>query len=126
MELANGGAVDARAQHAQHGVVNLLLATAKLSSHGNRASQVGVVICVTGSHVHQQQLAFFTNLIVLKIVQHAVVFPGGDDRRVGEFAAAADELARPFGLHLVLGHARLHEAQCAAESFGSNIDRLIQ
>ena len=114
-EQAGAQRIRARAQHAQHGVVDLPLAAGKFSAHGNRARHVGVVVCVGRTDIEQQKLAGFQFGGIFLVVQAARIFPTRHDRLIREAPASADELVRELRLHVGLRPARLREPQHAAE-----------
>ena len=126
MEFADGRAGDAGAEDAEDGLVDLLLAAGEAAADGNGAGEVGVVVGVAGGDVEQEEVAFFTGLIVLVVVQGAGVGTGGDDGVVGEAGAVAGEFVRQFGLGFDFVDAGFHEFQEAAEASLGDGDGLFQ
>ena len=73
VHFARSGGLDARAEHAQDGIVDLPLPAGEPSANGNGARQVGIVVRVAGRHIQQQQVALAAFAVVLQIVQHTSI-----------------------------------------------------
>ena len=66
-QLAGRGGLAGRSQHAEHGIIHLLLVPREATVHGDGAREVGAVIRVTGRNVQQEQLPAAARLIVLQV-----------------------------------------------------------
>mmetsp|Transcript_5093 Transcript_5093/g.16317 ORF Transcript_5093/g.16317 Transcript_5093/m.16317 type:complete len:251 (+) Transcript_5093:168-920(+) len=98
---------DASLVHAQDGRIDVSLLGRESARQGPRAGDVGGVPAKGASRVHQQEVAWRQQRIVVHVVQRARAHPRGDHARVGEPPAAAQP-------RLVLEPRREQRLGCAA------------
>ncbi len=113
---AGAGGVDRRVLGGQHELVQRALLGAEAAVGRKGARDVGGVAGIFAAGVDQAQLAGLEpgiagGGVTGRIVEHAGVRAGGDDRRIGRSArAVAAEFVQQFGLDLVF----VHRASAAA------------
>ena len=122
-QRAGGRAGDRVLEHPQHGLIDRTLPRRERSIDGIGAGEVGGIVGIGGADVDQHEVSVAAWLIVVVVMEHAGIFPCGDDRLVGHSAAIARELADQFGLQFVFHHARPEHREHATESAVGDRDR---